>query len=69
VDDRHYFPPYQAAIVARADRLEKFAGLRAALAALSGKISADAMRKLNYQLDGKHRAAAEVAREWLGTIQ
>ena len=27
------------------------------------------MRNLNYQVDGKHRPVAEVAREWLATFQ
>ncbi len=67
-DDRHYFPPYQAAIVARQDSLAGHAGLRAALEQLSGKIDAGTMRKLNYQLDGKHRPVSQVAREWLATL-
>lgn len=67
-DDRHYFPPYQAAIVVRTQALAAHAGLRAALEQLSGKISAAAMRNLNYQVDGKHRQVAEVAREWLSGL-
>ena len=67
-DDRHYFPPYQAAIVVRAETLAAQPGLRAALDRLSGKLTAEAMRDLNYQLDGKHRPPREVARQWLSTI-
>ena len=66
-DDRHYFPPYQAAVIVRAESLATHTGLRAALDQLSGKISADAMRELNHQVDGKHRPVAEVARGWLAT--
>jgi glycine betaine/choline ABC-type transport system substrate-binding protein len=32
---------------------------------LSGKISDATMRRLNYEVDGKHRRAAEVARDFL----
>jgi glycine betaine/choline ABC-type transport system substrate-binding protein len=68
-DDRHYFPPYQAAVIVRAESLAAYPGLRAALDQLTGKLSATTMRELNHQLDGKHRPPAEVAREWLATIR
>jgi osmoprotectant transport system substrate-binding protein len=64
-DDRHYFPPYQAALIVRDDCLRAHPGLRAALAQLAGKLSDATMRKLNYEVDGQHRPVAEVAREWL----
>lgn len=68
-DDRHYFPPYQAAVIVRAESIAAHPGMRAALDQLTGKLTAEAMRNLNYQLDGKHRPVAEVAREWLATLQ
>jgi glycine betaine/choline ABC-type transport system substrate-binding protein len=64
-DDRRYFPPYDCAIVARQDTLARFPKLRDALEELAGKIPDATMRKLNYEVDGKHRPAAEVAAEWL----
>ena len=64
-DDKGVFPPYQACLVVRAGALEKTPGLREALAELSGKISTETMRKLNYEVDGKHRQSGEVAREFL----
>ena len=64
-DDRHYFPPYQCAVVVRSEALERFPGLRAALGELSGRLTDDIMRKLNYEVDGKHRAPREVAAEFL----
>ncbi|MDQ6664773.1 MAG: ABC transporter substrate-binding protein [Acidobacteriota bacterium] len=64
-DDRHYFPPYEAAFIVRSQALAQYSGLRQALRELDGKISTDAMRKMNYQLDGKHRPIAEIAREFL----
>jgi osmoprotectant transport system substrate-binding protein len=63
-DDRHAFPPYEAAIVVRADTLARRPPLRDAFARLAGTLSADAMRHLNYAVDGLHRDAATVVREW-----
>jgi hypothetical protein len=31
---------------------------------LSGKINSETMRRLNYELDGKHRPAREIARNF-----
>jgi osmoprotectant transport system substrate-binding protein len=64
-DDRRYFPPYECAVVAREQTLARHPGLRGALEELSGKIPDAEMRKLNYEVDGRHRPAAEVARQWL----
>jgi osmoprotectant transport system substrate-binding protein len=64
-DDRHYFPPYEAAPVVRADSLARHAGLGEALNELGGKLTNETMQKLNYEVDGKHRSLAEVAREFL----
>lgn len=64
-DDKHAFPPYQAAYVVRADALAAHPGLREALAALSGKITARTMQKLNHEVDANHRPVPELAREFL----
>jgi len=64
-DDRHYFPPYEAAPIVRADSLAAHPGMREALNELAGKLTDKAMQKLNYQVDGKHRSLADVAREFL----
>ncbi len=64
-DDKGYFPPYEAALAARASAFETHPGLREALEALSGKFSTEAMRKMNYQVDGEHRAVRDVAKEFL----
>lgn len=64
-DDAHAFPPYEASLVVRAGALTEYPGLEAALHALAGRISEDTMRKLNYEVDGKHRPVAEVAAEFL----
>lgn len=64
-DDKHYFPPYEAAAVVRAESLASRSGMREALEELSGKLTNETMRKLNYEVDGKHTPLAEVAREFL----
>jgi osmoprotectant transport system substrate-binding protein len=61
-DDRHYFPPYDAVPIVRRDALEKFPQLRAALADLSGKLTATEMRHLNAQVDADQRDVAAVVR-------
>jgi osmoprotectant transport system substrate-binding protein len=64
-DDRHYFPPYEAAPVVRAAVLSAHPGMREALDELAGKLTDKTMRRLNYELDGHHRPLTEVAREFL----
>ena len=65
-DDRKAFPPYQASIVVRYDSLRQHPGLDVALAELSGRISADTMRRLNYEVTRKHRPLHDVAADFLG---
>ena len=64
-DDRHYFPPYEAVPVVRRETLASHPAVRAALSELSGKISDEEMRRLNYAVDGEHRDVKEVVREFL----
>lgn len=65
-DDRHYFPPYDAVVVQRTDLDQRCKGASAALESLHDTINDAAMRKLNYEVDGKKREVGEVVREWLG---
>jgi osmoprotectant transport system substrate-binding protein len=64
-DDKHYFPPYEAAPIVSRDTFERHPEVRGAIEGLAGKISDAEMRKLNYAVDGEHRDIAEVAREFL----
>ncbi|HXZ13981.1 MAG TPA: glycine betaine ABC transporter substrate-binding protein [Candidatus Sulfotelmatobacter sp.] len=64
-DDKHYFPPYEAAPVVREDTIRRHPEVQAALAGLAGRISDAEMQKMNYAVDGEHRDISEVAREWL----
>jgi glycine betaine/choline ABC-type transport system substrate-binding protein len=67
-DDKQAFPPYQACYVVRADTLAAFPELRKTLSELSGRMTDDAIRKLNYEVDGKHRPVPQVAKEWLSGL-
>lgn len=63
-DDRHYFPPYEAVPVIRRQTLDEHPEVARALAELAGKISDEEMQRLNYAVDGEHRDAADVVREF-----
>jgi osmoprotectant transport system substrate-binding protein len=64
-DDKHYFPPYDAVPVVRPQLFQECAQARAAFERLSGRISAEDMRAMNYAVDGAKKDAREVARQFL----
>jgi len=64
-DDRHYFPPYEAVPVMRAQTLREHPEVGQALDELADKISDEEMQRLNYAVDGQRRDAKEVVREFL----
>jgi glycine betaine/choline ABC-type transport system substrate-binding protein len=64
-DDRHYFPPYEAVPVVRAETLREHPEVGRALDELAGKISDEEMQRMNYAVDGQHRDAKEVVHEFL----
>lgn len=63
-DDRHYFPPYEAVLLARRETLERTPALKRVMEKLAGRISTGTMRNLNYAVDGERKTSAAVAREW-----
>lgn len=67
-DDRHYFPPYEAAPVARSVLLSRHPEVRRALAELAGKIDDAEMRRLNARADVQHEDIAALARDWLTRV-
>jgi osmoprotectant transport system substrate-binding protein len=64
-DDKHYFPPYDAVPVVRPETLARYPEARTALLDLAGKNNDQEMREMNYAVDGEHRDAADVARDFL----
>jgi osmoprotectant transport system substrate-binding protein len=63
-DDRRYFPPYEAVPIVRKETLERHPAVREVLGSLAGKISEVDMRQMNYAVDGEHRDAREVVRQF-----
>jgi glycine betaine/choline ABC-type transport system substrate-binding protein len=64
-DDKKVFPTYQTCVIIRMDLLAKDPKIQTALAELSGKITNDAMRKLDAQVDVDHKKPGDVAAEFL----
>ena len=64
-DDKNYFQPYQGVIMVRGETLENNTELRAVLEKLSGLISDDVMRTLNYRVDVHGESPEAVARSFL----
>jgi osmoprotectant transport system permease protein len=64
-DDRHYFPPYEAAPVVRRETLERHPYLADSINSLAGRITNEQMRKLNYSVDAEKRDVKQVVREYL----
>jgi len=67
-DDKRFFPPYEAAPVARRSVLQTHPAVAEGLRALSGRIDATTMRRLNRAVDVEGRPAREVAREFIATL-
>jgi osmoprotectant transport system permease protein len=68
-DDKHYFPPYDAAPLLRTAVAEQHPEVRQAFKELASKISADDMRRMNYAVDGNRRDVKDVVREFLSKSQ
>lgn len=64
-DDKNLFPPYQGAPLLLQERLDEYPELERILNQLSGKITDDEMREMNYQVDYEDVPPEEVAREFL----
>lgn len=65
IDDKHYFPPYEAVPVVRSEVLRQHPEIANALIDLSGKISDKDMQEMNYEVIGQHKDTALVASEFL----
>ena len=67
-DDLHFFPPYEAAPLARRELLARHPRVRTALAALAHTLDDATMRRLNARVDEGHVDVSVVAREFLATV-
>jgi len=64
-DDKHFFPPYYAVPIIRGDTLKEHPELKTVLNSLSGKLTDEKMRELNYKVDSLKQSPAKVAKEFL----
>ena len=64
-DDKGLFPPYQVAPVVRQEILDKYPEIERILNTLAPKLTNQTMQRLNYEVSGKQREPADVAREFL----
>ncbi|HEX7125795.1 MAG TPA: glycine betaine ABC transporter substrate-binding protein [Thermodesulfobacteriota bacterium] len=64
-DDKGLWPPYQVAPVVRQALLDKAPDVATVLNRIQPKLTDAVMQELNWQVDGKKREYAEVAREYL----
>ena len=67
-DDRHFFPPYEAAALASARLMSDDPGAVAVLTSLSGRLSEARMRIWNRAIEVERRPIPDVAREALGAV-
>jgi len=64
-DDKHFWPAYQVAPVVRAATLTRLPQIATILNGLAPLLTDDAMRSLNFAVDGKKDEPGDVARDFL----
>lgn len=64
-DDRHFFPPYEAAAVANRSVLQKYPQLSPTIHKLDHQIDLKTMQTLNYEVDDQLLEPSTVARNFL----
>lgn len=64
-DDKHNFPPYEAAPIVRMDFLSAHPEIEGVLELLSGKITDSVIIDLNYKVDHLKQSPEKVAKEFL----
>ncbi|UHG92677.1 ABC transporter permease/substrate-binding protein [Spirosoma oryzicola] len=67
-DNRHAFPPYDAAPIVRQTTLNRYPDLGPTLNLLAGKLTDSVMTALNYQVDYEKKAPEAVARTFLNQL-
>lgn len=65
VDDKHFYPSYEAGTVVSERVLARHPELRQALESLTGKIKENDMIAMNYQVEVEHKSPASVISQWL----
>jgi osmoprotectant transport system permease protein len=65
IDDRHYFPRYDAVLLYRLDLPQRFPQAWRTLQGLEGRITADAMIAMNAQAELERKPFAQIAHDWI----
>jgi glycine betaine/choline ABC-type transport system substrate-binding protein len=65
VDDKNFFPSYQAATLIKSETLKKYPELKQVLEKLTGKITDEEMINMNYQVESEKKDPVDVANEFL----
>ncbi|MCJ7688569.1 MAG: glycine/betaine ABC transporter substrate-binding protein [Clostridiaceae bacterium] len=65
VDDKNFFPSYQAATLIRGETLEKYPELKEVLEKMTGQISEKVMIDMNYEVESEKKDPADVAKGFL----
>jgi osmoprotectant transport system permease protein len=68
-DNRQYFPPYDAAVVARTAAVLARPDIKEAVATLTGRITIADMRRMNHAVDAGRRDPAQVAAGFLASLR
>lgn len=66
-DDKSFFPPYHAAPIIRQDTYDKYPELKGILSKLTGVLTDDVMRDLNYRVDVLKEKPDQVSRDFLSS--
>ncbi|MDQ1145521.1 osmoprotectant transport system permease protein [Bacillus sp. SORGH_AS 510] len=64
-DDKNFFPPYYAVPMVKEETLKEHPELKKVLNSLSGKLTDEKMRELNYKVDSLKESPEKVAKEFL----
>jgi osmoprotectant transport system permease protein len=67
-DDRHFFPPYEAAALVRGETLKRHPEVGSVLGLLAGSLDEDTMRAFNLRLQERHESEIVVARDALRSL-
>ena len=63
-DNLHYFPPYEAVPLVRADTLRQHPAVAQAVKELTNAITQADMQTMNHAVEGDHRDPADVIRDF-----
>jgi osmoprotectant transport system permease protein len=64
-DDQHFFPPYYAVPIIKEETLKEHPELKKVINSLSGKLTDEKMRELNYKVDSLKQSPDKVAKDFL----